>query len=137
MKKRHMILHAFVLGILNLCAVAIGFFLWKLLGGPQRNVQSFLSAVITFSVFWLWLKFAMSRGIPMAQGNGEALGFWLLSALILIAIFVPLHYFTQGYLTSWGNIEGLALLFIPVNFTAAILMLKMTGSDWPKLPDKK
>ncbi|MBC8366501.1 hypothetical protein H8E52_03750, partial [bacterium] len=119
MKKRHLVLHSLMLGILNLMAVMVAFFLWKLLGGPQRNIQGLLSILIAFAGFWLWLKFATSRGITLAQGKWEALGFWLLSCLIPIAIFVPLHYFTQGYLSSWRNIEALIGLIIPVNFAAA------------------
>jgi hypothetical protein len=137
MKIRHLFLHALLLGILNLVAVAIAFFLWKLVGGPQRSTQGILAIAITFAGFWLWMKFVISRGITIAQDNWQALGFWLVSCLVPIAIFVPLHYFTQGYLTSWGNIEALALLFFPVNFGAALTMLKMAGKAWPTFSDQE
>ncbi len=137
MRRRDLFLHAILLGILNLIAVAIAFFLWKLVGGPQRSVQGFLAAVIAFAGFWLWLKFAISRSVTIAQDNWQALSFWFVSCLIPVAIFVPLHYFTQGYLTSWGNIEALVLLFFPVNFGAAGLMLKKSGNWLPKFSDQE
>ncbi len=124
-----MILHALVLGILNLLGVMLAFFLWRLLGGPQRHVQSLFAVLIAFSGFWLWLKFAVSRGLTLAQGNWEALGFWILSCLIPQAIFLPLHYFTQGYWTDPGNSIALGMLIVPVNFAAAGYMLRKAGVE--------
>ena len=127
MKKRDPALHALVLGLLNLTGILLGFFLWQLLGGPQRNAQGLAAAAFALIGFWLWIKISMARGITLAKGNWEGLGVWILSCLIPIAIFVPLHYFTQGYMTSSGNIEVLAGLVFPTNFLAAGIMLHQSG----------
>jgi len=41
-----------------------------------------------------------------------------LSILWAPLVFVPLHYFTQGYVTSVGNLVALVLYQLPVNLLA-------------------
>ncbi len=128
MKKRHYLLHALVLTILIFLSIAIGFFFWKLVGGRQIMVQSLVGVLIANLSFWMWIKWSVARGIRVAENNYQATGFWILSLLLPAIIFVPLHYFTQGYLTSWGNISAITLYVIPVNFNGAWLMLRETGN---------
>jgi hypothetical protein len=51
-------------------------------------------------------------------------------------VFVPLHYFTQGYLTSVGNIAALIMFQVPVNAIAMLVVFKVTRQrttlDLPK-----
>jgi len=128
MKMRYLLLHAFVLGMLNFTGSTIAFFLWKLLDGPQRIVQGWLAAAIVFFGFWLWLRFAASRGIDLARRKREFVTIWILASFIPAGVFIPLHYFTQGYLTSMGNIWALLRLALPTNFAALGLMLLKSGA---------
>jgi hypothetical protein len=137
MKSSHLIFHALVLGLLNLIGIFLGFFIWKWIGGAQHWVQGWSASAIAFFGFWLWLKITCARGMSIATNNVSALGFWILASILPIAIFIPLHYFTQGYLTSMGNIEVLLRLILPTNFIVAGLMLKMSGKWMPKFPDQE
>ena len=47
---------------------------------------------------------------------------WLLQLRFRAVVFVPLHFLTQGYLTTTGNLVALALYQAPVNLIALCLV---------------
>jgi len=123
-RTRFLFLHSLLLALLNIVGLTLGFFIWRLAGGGnQAFTQGIIAATFTFFGYWLLLKLRESRGLEPARNKVQALGVWLLSACFLVAVFLPLHYFAQGYGSSWGNVAALLRLAIPTNFLAAFLLL--------------
>ena len=115
------VFHSFVLALANLAAIIAGFAAYRLLGAAdQIAVQVPVAAVSTVAVFAAWLSLS-TRVAPGILGVGGARdGFWIygLAPVWAAAVFVPVHFVTQGYLTSFGNVASLWVFQLAVNAAA-------------------
>jgi hypothetical protein len=115
--------HSLVLAMTNIVAILVGFGVYNLLKPVnQIAVQVPFATMVCIIGFVSWCF--LTRRLPFkefAQPDGGELAWVYLAALLWSPIlFVPLHYVSQGYLTSLGNILGLWLFQIPVNALAIL-----------------
>jgi hypothetical protein len=118
MKLARPLFHGLALAAFNIGASLVGFAAYKISGvGHQLLVQVSVAVLITVVAFALWyyLTLRVTYG-RLALGNvGAYVGTYVLAFVWLPVIFVPLHFVTQGYLTSFANIYNMWLFQAPTN----------------------
>jgi hypothetical protein len=117
-------LHGLALAVIDIGSILAGFAVYRVLhADDQLLVQvpvALASAVVAFAA---WLA-GVRRALPEALQLGwpwAALGAWGAALALGPALLVPLHYATQGYLSSMGNIVGLWLFQVPANAAALVV----------------
>ena len=144
MKMIRVGLHSLVLVIADIAGIAGGAIAaFRILGVANQIVlQLPIAILISVGSFWGWMFLLRVFGLGNLQlVSSKELGNCLLfSVLWAPLVFVPLHYFTQGYLTSLGNLIAVALYQLPVNalalFGPSILQkLRSDGSAQGAAPD--
>lgn len=123
------LLHGLALAAINVAAVLVGFALYKISGGAyQLAVQVPAAAFLSVGGFALWYVLARRLGGEWFRLRGLAAyaGTYLFAFAWLPALFVPLHYVTQGYLTSFANIYYTWLFQAPTN-VAALAVASLIG----------
>ncbi len=124
MRTARIIAHGLVLATVTVGSIAIGFAVYKLLGLlDQIAVQVLVAGVVCVVAFALW-AFAADRlsGGRFSIVDLKELGITYASALAWTPlVFVPLHFVTQGYLTSFGNILSIWLFQLPFNLLALMV----------------
>ena len=124
-------LHSFVLTITDLGTIILAFGFYSLLRSimsvNQRVVQGSIAAIFCIIIFALW-SLVVTR-LPTKtlslQGNRELVWTYFAALLWVPVIFIPLHYITQGYFTSFGNIIAIWLFQIPVNLFTMLISRKI------------
>ena len=120
-------LHSFVLTITDLGSIILAFGFYSILRSimsvNQRVVQGSIAAIFCIIIFALW-SLVVTR-LPTKtlslQGNRELVWTYFAALLWVPVIFIPLHYITQGYFTSFGNIIAIWLFQIPVNLFTMLI----------------
>jgi hypothetical protein len=115
-------LHGLVLTIADLAGILIGgLAAFHILGqANQFWLQvplAIVSSVIFFSV-WVFLILRFRIRKLLCVSTEEIFVCLGVSFLWAPLVFVPVHFITQGYLTSVGNLVALAVYQIPVNGVA-------------------
>ena len=126
MKISRILLHGLVLAGINLAAIIQAFGIYYLVRPDnQIIVQGPIAALLSLLFFMIWFVI-LRRLLPGWQLKSRREATWVYLASLVWApiLFVPLHYLTQGYLTSLGNLVSIWLFQIPTNFLALILALK-------------
>ena len=130
MKIFKLVLHSFILAAVNIISVIFGFGIHRFLKQyNQLAVQIPTAVIFSIIVFTTWIVIIKYRNISKIFPEGwlQLLLIFLWSLTWLPVIFLPLHYITQGYLTSFGNIYWNWLFQIPTNMIAvffAYLVMK-------------
>ncbi len=118
-------LHSFILVLADIGGIAIGAMAaFHILGVPNQVwLQLPLAGVLTPAGFCVWIVLLQVLGWKrlLPAGAKELRACWVASLVWAPLVFVPTHYFTQGYLTSLGNLVALAIYQLPVN--AVVLFL--------------
>jgi hypothetical protein len=128
-------LHSLVLVIADIAGIAGGAVAaFRILGvANQVALQLPIAILLTVGSFWAWMfSLRVLRLGSLQLVSSKELGTCMLfSVLWAPVVFVPLHYFTQGYLTSGGNLVALALYQLPVNALALFgpVILQQSRSD--------
>ena len=131
-------LHSFALVAADLAGIGIGGGVaYHITGKPNQVwLQLPLAVVLSAVFFCAWILLLRAAGLKRLQPLPAQLGPCLVCSLLLAPlIFVPLHYFTQGYLTSIGNLLALAFYQLPVNvvaFSASLVMWRLKPSTVAK-----
>lgn len=130
MRITQLSLHSLALAVINITSVLVGFGAYHLLRPvSQIAIQASVATMVCIIGFVSWSVF--SQRLPFkesARPSGSDLVWVYLAAFLWIPLlFAPLHYITQGYLTSIGNILGLWLFQIPVNLLAILAAQKLSG----------
>ncbi|MGD8717338.1 MAG: hypothetical protein PVH29_00820 [Candidatus Zixiibacteriota bacterium] len=121
MRLFKILFHGLALTAVNVGAVLVGFAFYKM-SGISHQLAAQLPAAVLLSVvgFGLWYvpaaRFAGDR--LRLRGRAAYVGTCVASLAWLPVIFVPLHYATQGYLTSFSNIYYTWLFQAPTNVLA-------------------
>jgi hypothetical protein len=119
--------NSFTLVIINIASVIVAFGLYKIIHQNfplnQITTQAPIAALLSISGYLVWSlivhKLKPSINLQLQKLN-EYVWVFLASLLWNPIIFIPLHYFTQGYLTSSGNIINFWLFQIPVNLLSLL-----------------
>jgi len=112
-------LNSLALVMADLAGIAGGAVLaFRLTGlANQVMVQVPMAAVLSVGFFCVWrlsLRALRFRRLQLA-GLNELGMCWVSSFLCAPLVFIPVHYFTQGYVTGVSNLLALALYQLPVN----------------------
>ena len=122
MKAIRISLHSVALTVVDIAGIGGGAVVaYKALGvSNQVWLQLPCAIVLSLVLFAAWVFLLQFLGFRRLQFVGERELVACLAASLLWAplVFVPLHYFTQGYLTSMGNLVALAGYQLPVNSLA-------------------
>jgi len=116
------IINGFILTVINLVSILLGFAVYYVSGSKNQIAIQVVSACllsILLFTFWHYLSFRLFRKAVMDKKRSLVLAYFL-SLVWTPVIFIPLHYLTQGYLTSWDNINGIWMFQVPTN---ALLLL--------------
>jgi hypothetical protein len=117
------IIHGFVLAVVTIGAVGIGFAVYKMIGlSEQIAVQVLVAGVVCVAAFavWAWIAHRVTGG-ELSLANLKELGVAYAAAFVWMPIlYVPLHFTTQGHLTSFGNILSTWLFQLPFNLLALL-----------------
>ena len=129
MKTLRILLHGFVLLVANLLGLVLGMILFHALGAKmQLGIQIPIAVLVSVLLYLAWvlvLRKLPFPGLSLQNCSEHALA-GLCSLVWAPVIFIPLHYFTQGYPTAAGNLVVLALFQVPVN-AGAVLAAWMTA----------
>ncbi len=122
MKAIRIGLHSLALTAADMAGIAGGAMIaFKALGvSNQVWLQLPIAVVLSPVLFAAWAFLLQGLGFRRLQFVEAKELVACLAASLLWAplVFVPLHYFTQGYLTSMGNLVALAGYQLPVNSLA-------------------
>ncbi|HOD01623.1 MAG TPA: hypothetical protein PKH50_02810 [bacterium] len=117
------LINGLVLSLINIISIILGFIIYQISKSrTQISIQIISACFFSVVLFLLWqfISQKLFRKITIEKKSD----YWkTYSASILFSpvIFIPLHYLTEGYLTSWQNIAGIFMFQIPTN----ILILKI------------
>jgi hypothetical protein len=118
------ILHGFAMAVVTLVAMIVGFAIYNLVGLRNQIAVQVLTAgvvcVVAFAV-WGFVVHRLSRGSLSLAGLKELGGAYAAALLWTPVLFVPVHYATQGYLTSFGNILSTWMFQVPFNLLALMV----------------
>jgi len=118
------ILHGFALAVITLVAMAAGFAVYRLVGLRNQIAVQVLTAgivcVVAFAV-WGFVIHRLSHG-RLSLADLKELGVAYAAALLWTPVlFIPVHFVTQGYLTSFGNLLATWLFQVPFNLLALMV----------------
>jgi hypothetical protein len=125
--------HSLALAGANLASIlaAYGLYYYAFRPGNQILIQAPLAAALSIAAFvgWVWLMGRQRRiGRLMAwRGPGETALTWLLAFAWVAALFVPLHFATQGYVTAASNVLAIWAFQVPVNAAAVAMAWRVTN----------
>ncbi len=129
-------IHSLVLVIVDIMGIVGGAIAAYQITEVPNQVQWQLPIAVILSIgfFAAWILFFRVFDFKQMQlvEPKERWTCWGLSILWGPLVFVPLHYFTQGYLTDTGNLVALALYQLPVNALALFVF-----ADWQNLRTHK
>lgn len=114
-------LHGLMLTVVNVGAVLVGFACYKISGiSYQLAAQVPAAVLVSVAGFALWYVPARRVGGERLSLRGRSAYVWtyVVAFAWFPALFVPLHYVTQGYLTSFANIYYTWLFQAPTNVLA-------------------
>jgi hypothetical protein len=120
MKALRVGLHSLLLLLADFAGILAGFLAYKTLDFPQMTIQLPVAVAVSLLLFLLGsVLLPVFGGKPLRLSDlKELLLVFVFSATFAPAVFVPLHFLTQGYLTASGNLVVLAFYQIPVNLIA-------------------
>jgi hypothetical protein len=129
------VVNSFILTIINLASILTGFAIYYLTKSPNQIAVQAVSACVISIVFYMAWHFLSYRFVPklLVKSKTNLFLVFILSLLWTPLVFVPLHYLSQGYITSWSNINGIWMFQAPTN--ALILFLYNRNSVLLKLAD--
>jgi FtsH-binding integral membrane protein len=116
------VLYGAILTAADLVGIGVGGVLAHRLTGSANQVwlQLPIAFVVTIGSFFVWMLMIRIRRLAVLQPrNPEELARSLFASIAWgVVVFVPVHYLTQGYVTSLGNIVALAIYQLLVNTVA-------------------
>jgi len=119
-------LHSFVLLFANFAGIWVGFLAYHFAKpANQIAIQLPIAVILSVVLFLIWSR--LIRFVPFLKSLVlcdwvELIGTLIASLVWAPAIFVPLHYLTQGYLTGAGNTIVMLLFQLPVNLFAIVVI---------------
>lgn len=128
MRTVRILLHSLVLTWISILAIMVGYGMVKVIHAhDQVRFQAPVAAIISVGGFalWSWLVRRLKRPAYILEFGMDYLVAFLVAFLWVPVIFIPLHYVSQGYLTSFSNITAIWMFQGPVHalalFTAMLI----------------
>ena len=118
MKIRQAIINSFTLAIANLFSILLGYIAYHFFSNyDQVTIQAPTAFLFSATIFILWSIFARNnRFAGLMPGNFITyILIFILAFAWIPAVFYPLHYFTQHYVSSFNNIAWVWAFQVPVN----------------------
>lgn len=117
------IFYGLLLSLINLISIILGFVFYYLFKTPnQIEIQLPIAVLLSCLFFTMSVFLLIKSNKEISMSVFSVIRIYLFSMLWTPVVFVPLHYMTQGYLTSIGNI----LYTWIFQATTNILVLAMT-----------
>jgi hypothetical protein len=117
------IFYGLLLSLVNLISIILGFVFYYLFKTPnQIEIQLPIAVLLSCLFFTMNVFLLIKSNKEISMSVFSVIRIYLFSMLWTPVVFVPLHYMTQGYLTSIGNI----LYTWIFQATTNILVLAMT-----------
>ncbi len=116
-------INGLILTIINLGSILFGFYIYFISKSDNQIAIQLTVACLTSVVgflIWKFLCYKFLKKCDLKSKNQYTPTFFF-SLLLTPVIFVPLHFFAEGYLTSIQNILSIWLFQIPTN----IIILKI------------
>lgn len=114
--------NGFILVLADIIGITIGALAaWSLTGSAHQVwLQLPVAVIVTVSIFMIWriIVRKVTSGKFLIIDPTELSQCLIVSIVIMPLLFVPIHYITQGYLTSLGNLIALAVYQLFVNAIA-------------------
>jgi hypothetical protein len=132
MKIIQVALNSLVLVFADVAGIALGAVAGSRIMGASNQIwlQLPIAIVLSLGFFCLWLL--ALRGLKLTRlqpVSWKELGACLVASVLMSPlVFVPLHYFSQGYVTGVGNLMALVLYQLPVNALALVVAWIMQTS---------
>ena len=131
-------LHGVVLAVGCLASILVGFGSYHLLRTTwpvdQLLVQvpvAVLTLILGFTAWYLVISRTPLLKRFRLIGWGEFVAVYVISLVFTPLIFLPLHYLTQGYISSSDNILSILYFQIPTNFITLLAATYLVGQpDW-------
>jgi hypothetical protein len=126
MKVLRICLNSFVLAVGCLVSILVGFGFFHMLRAvwpvDQILVQAPVAVIVLIMGFTAWYLVISRPALQHLRlvGWGEFTAVFLLSLVWTPLIFLPLHYLTQGYLSTIDNILAIFYFQVPANFIALL-----------------
>lgn len=124
MKAVSIILHSQLLTFGNILSIIVAYGFYFLLrelfpSSSQIIFQAPVAALLSIAGFNIWLSVS-GRISPQSRLENivDRTAVFILALIWTPAIFIPLHFLTQGYRTSFDNILSIWLFQLPVNLLA-------------------
>jgi len=121
------LLHSFVLVGINFSGILVSAWgrHWLQSNYSTQALIAVAWTIILFPAWMLFIKISSSRKL-LPKSVTEYICTYILPFVWAPSIFIPLHYVTQGYLTSIGNIVALWTFQAQVNFLALSIAVVST-----------
>lgn len=89
---------------------------FHLIGGDQIAIQVPIAAIVTVSLFmFYWYLLSIIPSKPPFYKPVSLIWIFIVALFWHPVIFIPLHYVTQGYVTSIRNILAMMLFQMLIN----------------------
>ena len=130
-------IHGAVLAVGCLASILVGFGFYHLLrmnwSVNQLMIQvpvAVLSMILGFTAWYLVISRTSLQRFRLV-GWGEFIAVYVVSLAITPLIFLPLHYLTQGYISSVDNLLSILYFQLPTNLIALLTAIYLVGQpDW-------
>lgn len=133
MQILRVVINSVVLAIVNLGAILVGFAFYYFFPGQasQLPIQVTAAVVITLLGFTLWSGTVgwIWRDYVRLTGRNELIATYVAAFAWVLILFYPLHYLTQGYIASFGNIIALWKFQLLANALTLFISHKATASS--------
>ncbi len=133
MKLFRISLYSFSMVIANFVAIYCGFIVYYLLKpANQIAIQLPIAIILSVTFFLLWILLMQIHIFKrfVIKEKHNLISVYLFALILNPVIFVPLHYITQGYLTSFGNIKAIWMFQLLANLISiAILIFSLKGKE--------
>lgn len=118
-------IHGLVLMIVDIVGITVGAIAaYKITGKPSNvSLQLPVAMLVSIALFCGWITAIRLLRLRSLQLRDVCEMLWCLPSSVIWnpIIFVPLHFSTQGYVSSWGNLFALTVYQLPVNGFALIV----------------
>jgi len=133
------IVHSMVLTLCNLLGIWLGFLVFSAVRpADQQGIQWVVVLLVTATAFPAWVRLSRSvcGGRWCLRGWSDGRRVYGLAFAWIAAVFVPVHFVIQGYLTSFDNVVGLWMLQAVTNAIAiGVAMARNGAQDATRQPD--
>jgi len=135
MKLFRISLYSFSMVVANFVAIYCGFIVNYLLkSANQITIQLPIAIILSVTFFLLWILLMQLHIFKrfVIKEKQDLFSVYIFALILNPVLYIPLHYITQGYLTSFGNVFAIWMFQLLVNLISIItawLILKNINNE--------